>query len=455
MRCHLLAAAMIFPLTALPAQAAAPPPDLAARISLADVKEHLSAFQAIANRSGGNRAAGTAGYDSSANYITERLRRAGYQVTSQQFTYSYFREKATPRLRSGTSTFLASTVEFSPAGRAQGRAVQVGGHGCLAEDYARLKRGSIALVARGTCTFGVKARQAEVAGAAAVIIVNNEAGRLPDLTLGGPGVTSVPVVVVSPTTGRQLADRQVTVRVRAKTGVRLTTNVIAETPGGRADRVIMAGAHLDSVEEGPGINDNASGSAALLEIAEQLATTRPVNKVRFAWWGAEELGLLGSRHYVSHLPLAERRNIAVYLNFDMIASKNHIYGIYDGDDSDRTGAGPGPAGSEVIEKDFEAFYAERGLPYMGVDFSGRSDYGPFMQVGIPSGGLFTGAEGVKTAAQARLFGGTAGQPYDPCYHKACDTMTNINETVLKVNTDAIAHVIGRYAQRLPDRLRNT
>ncbi|MDF3044179.1 MAG: lieA [Ornithinibacter sp.] len=160
----------------------------------------------------------------------------------------------------------------------------------------------------------------------------------------------------------------------------------------------MAGAHLDSVAAGPGINDNGSGAAALIEVAENLSKVRPQNTLRFAWWGAEEANLVGSTYYVANLSQAEGERIALYLDFDMIGSPNHVFFIYDGDDSDATGAGPGPAGSAQIEETFEEFFASRDLPFKGTDFTGRSDYGPFIAVGIPSGGLFTGAEGIKSTS---------------------------------------------------------
>ncbi len=204
-------------------------------------------------------------------------------------------------------------------------------------------------------------------------------------------------------------------------GIATTYNVLAESKGGDPNNVIMAGAHLDSVNAGPGIQDNGSGSAAILEVAEQMAKVKPRNKVRFAWWGAEESGLVGSTYYVNNLSQEEQDDITLYLNFDMIGSPNHVFFIYDGDDSDGVGAGPGPEGSAQIEKTFEKFYNMVGEPFKGTDFSGRSDYGPFIAVGIPSGGLFTGAEGIKTADEAAKWGGTAGEQYDPCYHLACDT----------------------------------
>jgi len=207
----------------------------------------------------------------------------------------------------------------------------------------------------------------------------------------------------------------------------------------------MVGAHLDSVIAGPGIQDNGSGSAAILETAIQMARVKPRNKVRFAWWGAEESGLIGSTNYVNSLSQEELDDIALYLNFDMIGSPNHVFFIYDGDDSDGVGAGPGPEGSAQIEQTFELYYSMLGWPFKGTDFSGRSDYGPFIAAGIPAGGLFTGAEGIKTPEEVGLWGGTAGDQYDPCYHLACDTFDNINLNALDVNSDAVAYATLQYA----------
>jgi Zn-dependent M28 family amino/carboxypeptidase len=213
--------------------------------------------------------------------------------------------------------------------------------------------------------------------------------------------------------------------------------------------VVMVGAHLDSVQRGPGINDNGSGTAVLLEVAEQMAKVKPRNRVRFAWWGAEEAGLVGSTAYVEGLKPWQKDKISLYLNFDMLGSPNPVYFIYDGDDSDGVGAGPGPEGSAEIEKTFEAFFKARRLPFKGTDFSGRSDYGPFIAEGIPAGGLFTGAEGVKTAEEAGLWGGTAGLPYDPCYHQACDTYANNDNRALRLNADAAALATLKFAMGTP------
>jgi aminopeptidase S len=219
-------------------------------------------------------------------------------------------------------------------------------------------------------------------------------------------------------------------------------NLIADWPGGNTSDTLMIGGHLDSVAAGPGINDNGSGSAANLEVALAVARTayQPTRHLRFAWWGAEELGLRGSTAYVNSLTAAQKKLITGYLNFDMVASPNPGYFLYDGDNSDNTGSGPGPTGSAQIEATLAAYYATIGVPTRGTDFDGRSDYGPFISAGIPAGGIFSGAETKKTAAQVTLWGGTA-TTFDPCYHSACDTISNINDTALDRNSDAIAYTV--------------
>jgi len=222
-------------------------------------------------------------------------------------------------------------------------------------------------------------------------------------------------------------------------GTVTTANVIAETDGGRGDNVVLAGAHLDSVVAGPGIQDNGSGTAALLEIAIQMRNVNPWNKVRFAWWGAEEWGTVGSLHYLDDLSAGEIADIALYLNFDVIGSPNFVRFVYDGDGSD-TGL-PLPAGSAAIESLIGQYFTSRGLPFEPTDVAFRSDSVGFESVGVPVGGIYTGSESIKTAEEAALYGGTAGQAYDPCYHQACDTFANVSEQALDQNADAAAFAI--------------
>jgi Zn-dependent M28 family amino/carboxypeptidase len=233
--------------------------------------------------------------------------------------------------------------------------------------------------------------------------------------------------------------------VQTTSEIRSTFNVLAETPGGRGDRVVVVGAHLDSVPEGPGINDNGSGTAAILEVALQMANLgiQPTNKVRFAFWGAEEAGLFGSEHYVASLSAGEIKDIALNLNFDMVASPNFVRFVYDGDGSATPLAGP--TGSANVEDVFLNYLAGQGLASEPTAFDGRSDYGPFIAVGIPAGGLFTGAEGIKTPEEAAVYGGTAGQAYDPCYHLACDRLNNANAQALDQMSDAMADAVLTFA----------
>ncbi|MGI5368064.1 peptidase M28 [Streptomyces sp. A244] len=207
-------------------------------------------------------------------------------------------------------------------------------------------------------------------------------------------------------------------------------NLIADWPGGDANQVVMAGSHLDSVSSGAGINDNGSGSAAVLEaaLAVSRAQYKPAKHLRFAWWGAEELGLVGSRYYVNRLTTGDRSRISAYLNFDMIGSPNPGYFVYDDD----------PA----IEKTFKDYFGGIGVPTeIETEGDGRSDHAPFKSAGVPVGGLFTGASRTMTAAQAAKWGGTAGRAFDRCYHSSCDTTANINDTALNRNSDALAHAV--------------
>jgi Zn-dependent M28 family amino/carboxypeptidase len=211
--------------------------------------------------------------------------------------------------------------------------------------------------------------------------------------------------------------------------------------------VVMAGAHLDSVIEGPGINDNGSGSAAILETALMMANTKPENTIRFGWWAAEEQGLVGSADYVEGLSQAERDRIALYMNYDMVGSPNYIQMVYDADES--TFPAPEgvtiPAGSTAIEDLYESYYTKIGEPYDDTEFSGRSDYEAFILNDIPSSGLFTGAEVPKTEEQQAIWGGVAGEAFDQCYHQACDDITNIDPHALEVNSDLIAFAMLTFA----------
>lgn len=447
-------------------------------VTVDGIRKHLEAFQAIANDNGGTRASGTPGYDSSAGYVASLMTSAGYVVTRQTFTIPYFQETAAPvfELTLGPRVYTNDefgTLRYSASGdvTAPIQAVDVqipsgatpnsSTSGCEPEDFAGFTAGNIALLQRGTCAFAVKAQNAQAAGASAVIIFNEgQPGRtaLNTGTLGGPDF-SISVIGTSFAIGEELynlsLNNRVTVRVTTSTlsEARTTENIIAETTNyrtaGSDAQVVVVGAHLDSVPEGPGINDNGSGSATILEIALKMAELRinTQKTVRFIWFGAEEYGLLGSQYYVSQLSEAERTNISVMLNFDMVGSPNFVRFVYDGDGSETGTAGP--EGSDAIENVFVDYFNSIGLETDATAFDGRSNYGPFIAVGIPAGGLFSGAEGIKTEEQAAIYGGTAGVAYDRCYHQACDNLTggadedgdNIDETSLDQLSDAVAHAV--------------
>ncbi|MFI8522294.1 M28 family metallopeptidase [Streptomyces sp. NPDC085481] len=458
------------PATATPAPGAAPARDaaklakkLVRETSAQDAYKHLQKFQAIADSAGGHRAAGSLGHDASAAYVYTQLKKAGYAVTYQKFDFIYtetLAEKAAvlspaPRdLPIRAMTYTKST----PVGgiKADLAAVPVdadGTTGCEPGDYASgTFTGKIALIKRGGCAFAVKQEVAAAAGAVGAIVYNNAEGVLSG-TLGDAAAGKIPTGGITQAEGEKLAGElakgpvNLSFEIRQFQEKRSTNNVIAETKGGNAANTVVLGSHLDSVTAGPGINDNGSGSAGLLQTALELAKSKDKvrNKIRFAWWSAEENGLLGSEHYVANLSSLDKKEIKLYLNFDMIASPNYGLFVYDGDDSDGVGAGAGPEGSAQLERDINDYLDKRGVAREGTDFTGRSDYGPFIEAGIPSGGTFTGAEGIKTAAQAQKFGGQAGVAYDVNYHAKGDDIHNINMTAFDVNIDVIANAVGTYA----------
>lgn len=426
-------------------------------VTLDGAREHQAALQAFADANNGIRTSGTPGFDASVEYAAGIFNDAGYIVMVQPFQFQTFITLSPTILEQVSPAPVASIVNnimsYSGSGDLTAAVSTVNAiTGCNATDFAGFPAGHIALISRGACTFAIKATNAYNAGASGVVIYNNTTGTI-NGTLGNGFTLDIPVTSVTQAVGQQLAATPgLVLHLKTETfrGIATTYNVFAETKDGDPNNVVMVGAHLDSVNAGPGIQDNGSGSAAILEVAEQMAKVKPRNKVRFALWGAEESGLVGSTYYVNNLSMEERAKITLYLNFDMIGSPNHVFFIYDGDDSDGVGAGPGPVGSAEIEKTFQAFYTMKGLPFKGTDFSGRSDYGPFIAVGIPSGGLFTGAEGIKTPAEASLWGGSAGSQYDPCYHLACDTYANINLFAYDVNVDAVAFATLQYAMSTED-----
>lgn len=425
-------------------------------VTLDGVRAHLAAFQAIADANDGNRAAGTEGYAASVAYVAGLLEDAGYEVTFDEFQFIDDADTVLQQLTPVAASYATGSFVASGLGDVTAAVTPVDINittfdpvtsGCEAADFVGFPAGNIALVQRGTCTFALKAQNAEAAGASAVIIFNQ--GNTPErsgVVLGTlePFEAAIPVVGASTADGIALAQTGSTARVNVEEST--DVNVIADRRGKKApDNVVMAGAHLDGVPEGPGMNDNGSGAAALLETAIMLGRLNSENSLRFAWWGAEEIGLIGSTDYVDNLPASELDKIAMYMNYDMVGSPNYIPMVYDADESTFEAPIPVPPGSTAIEDLYESYYTSVGEPYDDTEFSGRSDYQAFIDAGIPSGGLFTGAEEPKTPEQALIWGGTAGAQLDPCYHAACDTLANYSPYILEINSDLIAYAMLTYA----------
>ncbi|RVW01659.1 M20/M25/M40 family metallo-hydrolase [Rhodococcus spongiicola] len=431
-------------------------PGLASAIDTNAVIEDLGQFERIANDNGGNRAVGTHGYEASLDYVVDQLERAGFDVDTPEFAVETF-EAASQSLQVSGRDVPVDALTYSPATPAGGlhaRLVPVPAgraDGCESIDYGGLDvTGAVVLVDRGECSFAQKQQVAADQGAAAVLVANNVDTDLENGTLGGTDDARIPTAGVSKAEGAALRQGGDAVLVLDTTIESIKSrSVIAQTKSGASDDVVMAGAHLDSVPAGPGINDDGSGVAALLETARQLgAEPNVTNAVRFAFWGAEEVGLVGSKAYVEGLDDEARADIALYLNFDMVGSDNAGYLVYDGDDSDEVGRGPGPEGSAGIERTLASILLQLGVSPDGTDFDGRSDYGPFIAAGIPAGGLTTGADGVKTAAQASKWGGEPDALFDPNYHTERDTLANVDRQALELNAEAIGYAVGHYAQSI-------
>jgi Zn-dependent M28 family amino/carboxypeptidase len=424
-------------------------------IRVGQVRAHQAALQEIADDNGGTREAGTPGYTASVEYVVDTLEAAGWNVELDEFPFTFIPPPTLQQLTPIAATYETGAFTGSGSGEVTGSVIPVdinltppraSTSGCEASDFSGLDfsgENDIALIQRGTCTFGLKALNAQTAGAEAVIIFNQgndptREGLIVGTLLPDGAAVTIPVVGASFADGAALAQAGSTASVEVPPAEsRPQVNVIAERTGANDENVVMAGAHLDSVRAGPGINDNGSGSAVLLEVAQQLAHVRLQNTVRLAWWGAEEAGLIGSTAYVDGLSQAEKDRIALYMNFDMVGSPNYIFMTQDADESSFDAPVAVPPGSVAIEDLFESFYTKQNEPYDDAAFDGRSDYQAFIADGIPAGGLFTGAEVLKTAEQQAIWGGTVGAQFDPCYHLACDTFANNNNHALDVNADSI------------------
>lgn len=423
-------------------------------VDVDDAWVHLDALQAIADAEGGNRAVTLPGFDASVEYVAGVLEDAGYVVTEDPFEFLWDGPLADPWMEmlapaprtydhgvdflvakysgSGTVTANVSPVDLNLGGTSTS--------GCEPEDFADFVPGDIALIRRGTCIFQTKVENAEAAGASAVVILNqgNTASRMGLLKAILDDQASIPVVFVGYEDGVELAaGAELALSVSWETEVRESVNLFAQTQYGDASKVVMVGAHLDSVAGGPGINDNGTGVATLLELAENVAGLKPDNAIRFAFWAAEEQQVAGSIDWVlSAFDSGEIDQIGLYLNMDMIGSPNGVRFVYVDD---------GVPGTSAINELFHRWFEAEGLAVEEADPFGRTDTYYFQLAGVPTGGLYTGAEDIKTEEQAAIFGGTAGLALDPCYHQACDGVDNVNAKLWAEMMDAAAVAMLQWA----------
>jgi Zn-dependent M28 family amino/carboxypeptidase len=468
-RMHLAAATAALMAALISASSAVTaPPDvdssrLEGLVTVAGILEHQQALQHIADLNGGTRYTRTSGYTASAAYVKATLEKAGYDAHYEMFNMPVWNETAPPVLQQVSptnKTYVAGTAaddnspavdfiafEHSPTKSLTNIKVvptddivipSPGGttSGCEMSDFPASTTGAVSLIQRGTCAFTQKLDNAVEAGAVGVILFNegDTAGRRNALFRSAPPGYPLPAVLSSFAVGQELynaykASQNPTVNL-ATNGVEVETlypNVVAETERGDANHIVLLGAHLDSVPAGPGVNDDGSGTAFQLELAEQLARagTPPRNKIRFLWFGGEEDGLVGSQYYAAHLSDAEVARIDMMLDTDMIASPNFARLVYDGDGSTFGSENSGPPGSGTIERVLTDYWTQRGMVSEPIPFDGRSDYVGFINRGIPAGGVFAGAEAPKTAAQVAKYGGVQGEQLDPCYHEACDTYMTV------------------------------
>ena len=419
---------------------------LAQQVSLNRMNDELEALQRISNRNGGNREPGTAGYTQSVDYVTAKLRREGFAVSTQSFQFNYFERLAQTLTVNGTAVPI-NIIDYSPSTPVGGVTAPIAvvpanvstAPGCTIGDYAKVgATGKIVLVERGGCTFAVKEQIAAQAGAVAEIIYNNVPGPL-RAALSDPSQGHIPAGSVSQADGQTLAAEPgatLSLELRSFQQVRTSSDLVAQTRTGNPHNVVLINGNLDSIG-GAGENDNATGTAAMLQIARHLgAWPRVTNAVRFVFTSAQEYSFAGAAAYLASLTVAQKQDIALDLNAEMIGSPNTAYFVLDGL--------PG-AGSAAITQQFYSYFNATGVTTEAAPLSGRWDYNAFVGDGIPTGGVFTGADSTKTPAEVAKWGGTAGIPFDPCYQIACDTMTNVDRTAMLRNARALAFVVGTYA----------
>ncbi|RYP68554.1 hypothetical protein DL770_008419 [Monosporascus sp. CRB-9-2] len=397
------------------------------------------------------RVIGSHGHLGTLTYISSAIAKLGdyYSLSKQSFSAVTGRVFESRLVLGNEVPKSAIPLQLTPPTKdkqpVHGDLVPVENEGCEPSDYPANLTGNIAFILRGSCTYGVKSELAGKAGAVAAVVYNYDEGEVHG-TLSSPSPDQVATFSLSGKEAQPVLKKlkqgqgvDAIAYIDAEVKTTATTNIIAQTMGGDQDNCVMLGGHSDSVTAGPGINDDGSGSLSLLEVATHLAGYSVNNCVRFAWWSGEEEGLLGSDYYVSVLPKEENLKIRLFMDYDMMGSPNFAYQIYNATNA------VNPVGSQELRDLYVDWYEAHGLNYTFIPFDGRSDYDGFIRNGIPGGGIATGAEGIKTDAEETMFGGKAGDWYDPCYHQICDDVGNVNLTAWEINTRLIAHSVATYA----------
>ena len=433
--------------------------ELAGKVTIDAMWAQLEKLSELTLAGKGGRAEGASGYDASVDYIAAALRDKGFDVQTPEVDRLALARQGRPTLTVGGRGFpvdQASLLASTPRGGLSAPSLRPAKPaGCAAADYAGVDvRGALAIVDDTTCSVVAKQDAAVARGAVGVLVVSGPGAAPATLFPAGYYESlTTPVAVVDDAADAAL--RRTTARVGlvldAETVRVKFRNVVAQTKTGDTHNVVVAGAHLDAAAGSPGINDNATGVAAVLETALELGGSPKVaNAVRFAFWGAGGAGLEGVSKYVAGLDRQGLDDIAMYLDFDMLGSPNPGYFTYDGDQSSATASDQGtpdvPEGSAGIERTLSGYLNLAGVRPADVPLGQEGNYSPFLAAGIPVGGITTWANQRKSEVQARLWGGRAGQPFDPNRRRPGDTIDGVDRTALSITGPAVAFAVGTYAQ---------
>jgi peptidase M28-like protein/PA domain-containing protein len=447
--------------TSAPAPAALSGRELADKVTADGMYVHLEKLADVAAANGDSRADGTPGFGASVDYVAQTLRAKGFDVELPEFDRLAMTSPGRPNLVVSGRSFpvtQASPLVSTPAGGLSAVTLRPQkAAGCAAGDYGSVNvRGAFAVVDDKGCSVVDKQNAAVGRGAVGVLVVSDPDADGSPAGLFTPGyyqrLTS-PVAVIDEAADAALRRTTADVRLTldAKNTVVTSRSVVAQTKSGDPHNVVVVGAHLDSPPASPGLNDNGSGVAAVLETAVQLGSSPTVtNAVRFVFWGAQQTGLRGSSTYVAGLGGTGLDDVALYLDFDLLGSTNAGYFTLDGDQSGQPNpdvpAARVPAGSAGLERTLAGYLNLAGVRPADLPLGLASDYSAFLRAGIPIGGITTGSWQRKTATQARLWGGRAGVAFDPNNQRRGDGMANVDRATLATTGPAVAFAVGTYAQ---------